>query len=151
MTVKDGATALASGKDYSVSLASGRINVGIYKVSVTLKGNYAGSAAKSFKIVPKGTTISKVVKLKKGFKVVWKKQSTKMATSRITGYQVRYSVKSNFKGKKIKTVKGYSKGSAKVTKLKAKKKYYVSVRTYKTVNGKKLYSSWSKKKAVTTK
>ena len=42
-----------------------------------------------------------------------------------------------------------------VTKLKAKKKYYIRVRTYKTVkmNGKskKIYSGWSKVKAVTTK
>ena len=42
-----------------------------------------------------------------------------------------------------------------VTKLKAKKKYYIRVRTYKTakMNGKskKIYSGWSKVKAVTTK
>ena len=39
----------------------------------------------------------------------------------------------------------------KVKKLKAKKKYYVRVRTYKTVNGKKVYSSWSKVKSIKTK
>ena len=33
----------------------------------------------------------------------------------------------------------------------AKKKYYVRVRTYKTVNGKKVYSSWSKVKSVKIK
>ena len=42
-----------------------------------------------------------------------------------------------------------------VSKLKSKKKYYIRVRTYKTVkvNGKskKIYSGWSKVKAVTTK
>ena len=32
-----------------------------------------------------------------------------------------------------------------------KKKYYVRVRTYKIVNGKKVYSSWSKVKSVKTK
>ena len=37
------------------------------------------------------------------------------------------------------------------TKLKAKKKYDVRVRTYKTVSGKKYYSTWSKAKYVTTK
>ncbi|MGI6170795.1 MAG: hypothetical protein ACOYIC_03550 [Butyricicoccus sp.] len=41
--------------------------------------------------------------------------------------------------------------SKKVTKLTAKKKYYVRIRTYKTVSGKKYYSSWSKAKTVTTK
>ena len=38
-----------------------------------------------------------------------------------------------------------------IKKLKAKKKYYVQVRTYKTVSGKKYYSKWSKKKTVKTK
>jgi outer membrane biosynthesis protein TonB len=33
----------------------------------------------------------------------------------------------------------------------AKKKYYVRIRTYKIVNGKKVYSSWSKVKSVKTK
>lgn len=33
----------------------------------------------------------------------------------------------------------------------AKKKYYVRIRTYKTVNGKKVYSAWSKVKSVKTK
>ncbi len=41
--------------------------------------------------------------------------------------------------------------SATIKKLKGKKKYYVRVRTYKVVAGKKVYSSWSKVKTVTTK
>jgi hypothetical protein len=35
--------------------------------------------------------------------------------------------------------------------LTAKKKYYVQIRTYTTINGTKYYSSWSKAKIVTTK
>jgi len=54
-------------------------------------------------------------------------------------------------GRVTKTVKGYSKTSAKKTSLKAKKKYYVQVRTYKSVNGTRYYSSWSKTKSVKTK
>lgn len=38
-----------------------------------------------------------------------------------------------------------------VKKLKANKKYYVRVRTYNKVNGKKIYSAWSKVKTVKTK
>ena len=37
------------------------------------------------------------------------------------------------------------------SKLSAKKKYYVRIRAYRNVNGKKIYSSWSKVKNVTTK
>ena len=54
-------------------------------------------------------------------------------------------------GAKTTTVKGYKYTGKKITKLKAKKKYYVQVRTYKTVSGKNYYSSWSKVNAVKTK
>lgn len=74
-----------------------------------------------------------------------------MASSRITGYQIRYSTSSKMTKAKTVTVKGYSKVSRKISKLKAKKKYYVQVRTYKTVSGVKYCSAWSAKKYVKTK
>lgn len=43
------------------------------------------------------------------------------------------------------------KTSKTISKLKAKKKYYVRIRTYKTVNGKKYCSVWSAKKSIKTK
>ena len=54
----------------------------------------------------------------------------------------------NTKTVKIKKAKTASK---KITDLKSSKKYYVRIRTYKIVNKKTYYSSWSKKKNVTTK
>lgn len=48
-------------------------------------------------------------------------------------------------------MKSAKKASLTVKKLKAKRAYYVQIRTYKTVDGKKLYSSWSKMKKVKTK
>ena len=89
---------------------------------------------------------------KKGFTVKYKKQATQT-----TGYQIQYATDKNFKkNKKAVTVKKNKTTSVKVKKLKAKKKYYVRVRTYKNVkdtegNAKKLYSSWSKTKTVKTK
>lgn len=88
---------------------------------------------------------------KKAFTVKWKKQSKKMAKSKIKGYQIRYSTSSKMTKVKIKNVKGYKKTSMKITRLKAKKKYYVQVRTYMIVNGKSYYSAWSKVKSVKTK
>ena len=41
--------------------------------------------------------------------------------------------------------------SKKVKKLKSGKKYYVKIRTYKTIKGKKYYSKWSKVKSIKTK
>ena len=75
-----------------------------------------------------------------------------MSTSRIKGYQVQIATNSKFtSNKKSVTVKGYSKTLKKITKLKAKKKYYVRVRTYMNVSGKINYSNWSKTKSVTTR
>lgn len=138
--------------DYSVEYASGLKNVGKYKVTVTLKGNYTGSKSVYFKINPKGTTLATSPAVSKAITVKWKKQSTKMASSRITGYQIQLATDSKFtKNKKTVTVSGYSKTSKKITKLKGKTKYYIRIRTYKTVSGTKYYSPWSKVKTVTTK
>lgn len=73
-----------------------------------------------------------------------------------TGYKIVYSTDKKFTKKTTKTaVIGKNKTvSPTVSKLKAGKKYYVRIRTYKTIkaNGKtkKLYSAWSKIKTVTT-
>ncbi len=138
-----------SNADYTASYSNNN-NVGQATVTVTFKNNYAGTVVKTFTILPKGTSITKVTSKKKGFTVRWKKQA-----SQTTGYEIQYSANSKFKS--AKTLKGIkAKTTSKnVTKLKAKKKYYVRIRTYKTVkiNGKlvKLYSGWSKIKKVTTK
>lgn len=47
--------------------------------------------------------------------------------------------------------KGNYTGTKKLTGLKAKTKYYVTVRTYKTVKGVKYYSAWSEVRTVKTK
>ena len=68
-----------------------------------------------------------------------------------TGYQIQYSTSSKFKNAKTVTVSKNSTTSKTISKLKGKKKYYVRVRAYKTVNGTKYCGTWSKAKAVTTK
>ena len=151
VTVKDSkGKTLKNGTDYTVSYSSGCKNVGRYTVKVTLEGNYSGSKSMTYNINPKGTSVSKVKAAKKGFKVTWKKQTTQT-----TGYQVQYSTNSKFKSAKTVTISKNKTTSKSVSKLSAKKKYYVRVRTYKTVKigGKsvKLYSGWSKAKSVTTK
>ena len=151
VTVKDSkGKALKNGTDYTVSYSSGCKNVGRYTVKVTLKGNYSGSKSMTYNINPKGTGVSKVKAAKKGFKVTWKKQA-----KQTTGYQVQYSTSSKFKSAKTVTISKNKTTSKSVGKLSAKKKYYVRVRTYKTIKigGKsvKLYSGWSKAKSVTTK
>lgn len=155
LTVKNGSTKLTTAS-YTVTYASGRKNVGSYTVTVkpATNGNYTWTAKKvTFKINPKGTTLKTLTATSKGFKATWTKQATKMSTSYITGYQIQYSTSSKFTTSTTKTVTvtKYSTVSKTVSKLTAKKKYYVRIRTYKTVSGTKYYSPWSASKYVTTK
>ena len=137
--------------NYTVAYGNNR-NVGKAKITVTLSGNYAGTLTKTFNICPDKTQITRLTRKSKGFQVKWKKQ-----TNQTSGYEIQYSDNSKFSKNRTKTV-GISKRSANskdVKQLKAKKKYYVRVRTYKKVkiNGKstKIYSGWSKVKTVVTK
>ena len=94
----------------------------------------------------KSTKIKKVKGSKKAIAVQWVK------TKGVKGYQVQVATDKKFKkNKKTVTIKKQKTTKTTVKKLKAKKKYYVRVRTYKIVNGKKVYSSWSKVKSVKTK
>ncbi len=147
VTVKDSkGKTLKKNTDYTVTYAKGRKNVGKYAVKITFKGKYSGSKTLYYTIKPKATSISKLTAGKKKFTVKWKKQ-----TSQTTGYQIQYSTNKNFKSTKTVTVSKNKTTSKTISKLKAKKKYYVRIRTYKTVGKTKYYSSWSKAKAVTTK
>lgn len=136
--------------DYFTVKYSNNKNVGQATVTITFKEGYGGTVKKTFTILPKGTTLSKVTGSKKGFTVKWKKQA-----SQTTGYEIQYSTSSKFKGAKtVGNIKAKTTSKS-ITKLKAGKKYYVRIRTYKTAKvggkNKKLYSGWSKAKTVTTK
>ncbi|MGN0463068.1 MAG: leucine-rich repeat protein, partial [Acutalibacteraceae bacterium] len=151
VTVKDSkGKTLKNGTDYTVKYSSGCKNVGQYTVTVTFKGNYSGTKTLTFRIVPKGTSISKLTAGKKQFTAKWSKQTTQT-----TGYELQYSTSSSMKSAKTADISKNKTTSKTVNKLKSGKKYYVRVRTYKTVkvNGKnvKLYSSWSKVKSTKTK
>lgn len=145
VTVSIGNNTLTKGSGYTVSYSNNK-NVGKAKVTIKGKGEYTGTITKAFSINPKGTSITKTTAAKKAFTVSWKKQTTQT-----TGYQIRYSTKSNMSSSKTIMVSKNSKTSQKVSSLKAKTKYYVQVRTYKTVNGTKYYSGWSSVKSVKTK
>ena len=95
------------------------------------------------KIVVKASKVTKATNVKgKKAKITVKKAAS------VTGYQIQYGTKKNFKGAKAVNTKATTKY---LTKLAKNKKYYVRVRTYKTVDGKTYYSSWSGAKTVTIK
>ena len=152
VTIKTDGGKTLSKSNYTVKYSKGCKSVGTYKVTITFTGNYTGTVTKTFTIVPKATSIAKVTAKSKGFTVKWKKQKTQT-----TGYELQYSTSSRFTKKTTKTVTIAKNATVSKTihRLRAKKKYFVRIRTYKTVKTgtkrTKQYSAWSKTKKVTTK
>lgn len=97
---------------------------------------------------PGGSTVKKLTSpKKKQLKVTWKKN-----TNNTSGYEIQLATNKGFTKNKKTVVVSKNKTTTKtVTGLKAKKKYYVRVRTYRNFNGMKLYSKWSKAMTKKTK
>jgi hypothetical protein len=150
ITVKSGTTVLKEKRDYTTNVKKYR-SIGNYSIKVTLTGNYSGSKTVTYKIVPKGASIAGLSGSKKALTVRWKRQAARMPKVRVTGYQVQYSLRKDFKSSKAVTVKGYKTTAKKITRLNAKKLYYVRVRTYMKTGGKTYYSNWSAAKKIKTK
>ena len=144
--VKLNGTTLKSGTDFTVAYKNNKA-VGTATVTITGKGKYSGTVQKTFRILPKTTSVTKLTAGKKKLTVKWKKQTTQTS-----GYQLQYSTDKSFKTKvKTKNVSGAKKTLASLTKLSAKKTYYVRIRTYRKVGKAIYYSSWSKIKSKKTK
>lgn len=207
---------LREGTDYTVLYKNNK-NTGKATVTITGKENYTGKITKTFKIVPKKTTISKVTNVKnKKAKITWKKDSmvsgyeiymstavkdnkymktttglklrkststkskslktipkgakVKISKRNVKRYGKYYWYKVTYNGKtgyvhskylkaiykegkysKIKTVTSNKSTSYTKTKLKKGKQYTFKIRSYKTIDGKKVYGSYSSVKWVTIK
>lgn len=189
-------TKLKNGVDYTVKYSNLKSKaIGSYTVKVTLNGNYKGSKTLKYKIVvpaTKDVTVKNVTKqmtfkkttkgyddynlnnlttetrtVGKGVKVGWKK------VSGVTGYQVQYSLRSDFSTKKkynyarveeanigkittpvaatyTKTIKGSDTTSTTINGTIAAK-YYIRVRTYITKGDKTYYSAWSSVQKIKAK
>ena len=138
VTVTYGKKTLVEGKHYAVTGYADNVKVGTATVTVKGKGKYTGTVKVTFKIKPKKVTGLKLKAGSKKLTATWKK------VSGASGYQLQYatSTKKLSTAAKI-TVKGSKTLKYVIKKLKAKKTYYVRIRSYRTVNGKKYYSSWS--------
>ena len=149
VTVKDSKGKTIAASNYTLTYSNKNSKAyGKYTVKITFKGNYSGSKTLTYYISPKGTTVSKITSPKaKQLKVTWSKQ-----TKDTNGYQIQIATDSKFtKDVKDFTVTSNKTTSKTLTNLKSKKKYYVRIRTYKTVKGVKCYSTWSGSKTFTTK
>lgn len=132
-------TGLASNKKYNFKVRA-------YQIDDSEK-TYApfGAVVSQYTSIAKPKLNSAKSTSKKKIKASWSK------VGGASGYQVMWSTYKNFsKNYKTKSVKAkYS--SKTVTTAQSKKTYYVRVRAYKTINGKKVYSQWSSTKKVKTK
>ena len=149
VTVKDSkGKILIKGTDYTVTyLNEHSKKVGEYFVTIRFKGIYNGTKTLKYEIVPKGVSLKKLIKGSKKIKAIWNKNTTQT-----TGYQIRYSTNKDFKsGNKTVNIRNNKTTTKTIKKLKKNKKYYVKIRTYKTVNEKNYYSGWSKVLNIKTK
>lgn len=137
--VKMNGKTLAYDQDYIVIHENNK-KIGTAKIRIIGNRNYTGTIEKTFSIVPKKATITKLSSTKKGtIKVSWKRSSN------ATGYQIQYARNSKFtKNKKTITVSKRTTTSKTIKKLSTNKRYYVRVRAYKKVGSKKYYGAWSK-------
>ena len=146
VVVKLGDKTLSEGTDYEVAYENNK-NVGFGSVKIAGKGKYDGEITKTFKINPKGVSLTSVKAQKKALKATWKTSANK-----VSGYQVRYSTSSKCKTCKTVSIKYTKKINSRVIKkLKANKRDYVKVRTYTKTLGGTCYSDWSKVKSVKVK
>lgn len=145
---KPGVTVIASnGKalsssSYTVTYSKNTVSAGRHDIKVTLKGRYSGVLNGCYVINPKKTYIDSATALSRGIRLQIRQQPKKNAT----GYQLQYSLKSDFSNAKTANV---SSTSLRITGLKSKTYYYVRVRVYKK-STKTYYSSWSAVRKIKT-
>jgi len=130
VTVKKGSVTLKNGIDYTVSYKNNK-NIGTASATVKGKGNYTGSVTKSFTIRPKTASLAAASVSDGKVTLTWSK------VENADGYTVYYSSGGSYKA--LKTIVG--NGTVSFTSAKLDKgTYSFYVKSYKTVNGKKVYS-----------
>ena len=123
---------------------SNNVKAGKATVTIKFKGKYTGTIKATYMIKPKTTAITGATRNGSKVALIWKKQA-----AQTSGYQIQYATDKKFtKDKQLVTVSGAKKTSKTIKNVSEDKSYYFRVRTYKTVNGKKIYSSWSKAKLI---
>lgn len=120
--------------------------MGTTTIKAVSQSGIVGSKSITIKSSLASVKLKKVQAGKKKITVRWK------AVKNVKGYQIQYATKKNFKsGVKKVTVKGASKKTKIIKKLKSKRRYYIRIRSYGTEKGKKVYSAWSEVRSVKVK
>ena len=133
---------------YTLTYSKKLVNPGKWRVKVTGKGNFKGSKKLAFKVfLPKIKNMS-LTSGKTEIVVKWSQEA------KIGRCQIQVSQKKDFSdkiSKKFRISEKTEKHAKTVKGLQPGMKYYVRIRTYKTVGKKTYYSDWSPVKTVRTK
>ena len=123
-----------------------KIGTAVLTVRAASDSRYSAAAKKiRIRVTPPKTSVRKLTAGKKSITVFWNKKGG------ISGYQIRYAAKKDMKHAAYLKIKNTSVTSKTIRGLRAKRRYYVQVRTYKKSAGKNYYSSWSTKRRICTK
>ena len=144
--------ASSNNKVASIDPKTGKVKVkgpGIVKITIKASGDDTHAAETkviTIKVAPKKTTVkSAKSKEARQLTIRWKRDA------QVSGYEIQYSTSKNFKNAKSVTVGKNKTTSKSIDNLKSGKKYYIRIRSYKTVGKTKLNGSWSKTDIATTK
>lgn len=131
--------------------SSGTVSLkGPGKATITVKAaatdDYkAATKTISITVTPKKQSVTVSKKKKRQLTIKWKKGS------KASGYQVVYASNKSFTKNVTIVGKSVSKTSLTLKKLKKGRTYYVKVRSYKTVNGKRIYGAYSTVRKATVR
>lgn len=147
LTYKSNNKSITVDKNGKVTVAKNYIGKATITISAAATTNYNAAVKQIYVTVnPTGTKLSSVTSAKTGqLTIKWAKNAA------VTGYQVQYATSSKFTGAKTLNVKSNKTVTSTLSKLKQKQKYYVRIRTYKTVGKVNYYSAWSAAKSATVK
>lgn len=141
LTIQNDKGDTVSTKNYTIKYPSSSVNVGTYKLTITFKNNYTGTASVSYKIVAKAGSKTEVVQAigyKEGVDIYVKENGA-------DGYQVKASRKKDMTGSKIFNASG---SFFELLGLKKGETIYVQARSYLISGSKIVPSDWSTVKKV---
>lgn len=116
------------------------------KAVITARTSNGKTAKCTVNVVPKGTPITKLQSQRSHWlNIQWR------ANPKADGYQIQYGTSSNMKGAKYAVINNRGIRSYTRKDVKSGAKYYVRVRTFNVVNGKRIYSNWSGIKSMRVK
>ena len=125
------------------------VNCGIAEITIKASattGYFAATKKITIQVIPSKPSLRTVKSpAKKIITAKWKKDKT------ITGYQFYMSTNKSFKTGTLAREYKSNKTQFKIFGWKSKKTYYLKMRSYKKVGGKKIYSDWSSVRKVKVK